>query len=108
MFGKINFRAQGLIFSAFSFRRQLISVILFKTPDETSPSEEAIAASEEKKRAVVIDLISDTDDEEEDSNPKQNASKKSCQGSPKKTQSSTHGDISSTSDSPELMIIDLE
>ncbi|XP_043277598.1 E3 SUMO-protein ligase PIAS4 isoform X2 [Venturia canescens] len=75
--------------------------------DESSPPEEA-PTSEEKKRAVVIDLISDTDDEEEDSNPKQNPNKKSSQSSPKKTQSSTHGDISSTSDSPELMIIDLE
>ncbi|KAG7202859.1 hypothetical protein KM043_010009 [Ampulex compressa] len=63
-------------------------------------------ASKEKKRAVVIDLISDSDEDDEDSTPTQSTKKlASGTSSPKKSQTSS---ISSTSESPELMIIDLE
>ncbi|XP_012235761.1 E3 SUMO-protein ligase PIAS3 isoform X3 [Linepithema humile] len=60
----------------------------------------------EKKRTVVIDLISDSEDDDEDNTPTP-STKKSNSGisSPKKSQTSS---ISSTSESPELMIIDLE
>ncbi|XP_017883490.1 E3 SUMO-protein ligase PIAS1 isoform X3 [Ceratina calcarata] len=69
--------------------------------DESNP-----APPKEKKRAVVIDLISDSDDDEESRTPTQ-STKKPALGtlSPKKAQTSS---ISSTSESPELMIIDLE
>ncbi|XP_018360488.1 PREDICTED: E3 SUMO-protein ligase PIAS2 isoform X1 [Trachymyrmex cornetzi] len=69
--------------------------------DESNPP-----APKEKKRAVVIDLISDSDDDDEDNTPTQ-STKKPASGisSPKKSQTSS---ISSTSESPELMIIDLE
>ncbi|XP_033227124.1 E3 SUMO-protein ligase PIAS3 isoform X2 [Belonocnema kinseyi] len=73
--------------------------------DETNPS---TPTPREKKRAVVIDLISDSDDEEADSNPTQSSNKKILSTSPQKNQSTIHGAISSTSESPELMIIDLE
>ncbi|XP_031831688.1 E3 SUMO-protein ligase Su(var)2-10 isoform X2 [Nomia melanderi] len=69
--------------------------------DESNP-----APPKEKKRAVVIDLISDSDDDDENSTPTQSTKKlASGTSSPKKSQTSS---ISSTSDSPELMIIDLE
>ncbi|CAK9822377.1 E3 SUMO-protein ligase PIAS3 [Anthophora retusa] len=69
--------------------------------DESSP-----APPKEKKRAVIIDLISDSDDDDEHTTPTQ-STKKIAIGtlSPKKSQTSS---ISSTSESPELMIIDLE
>ncbi|CAL7950097.1 unnamed protein product [Xylocopa violacea] len=69
--------------------------------DESNP-----APPKEKKRAVVIDLISDSDDDDEHSAPTQ-STKKLATGtsSPKKSQTSS---ISSTSESPDLMIIDLE
>ncbi|XP_011865800.1 PREDICTED: E3 SUMO-protein ligase PIAS1 isoform X3 [Vollenhovia emeryi] len=63
-------------------------------------------APKEKKRAVIIDLISDSDDDDEDNVPTQSTKKPSSSiSSPKKSQTSS---ISSTSESPELMIIDLE
>ncbi|XP_014487444.1 PREDICTED: E3 SUMO-protein ligase PIAS2 isoform X6 [Dinoponera quadriceps] len=64
-------------------------------------------APKEKKRAVVIDLISDSDDDDEDNTPTQSTKKQNTSSisSPKKSQASS---ISSTSESPELMIIDLE
>ena len=70
--------------------------------DETNPT----PAPKEKKRAVIIDLISDSDDDDEDNTPTQ-STKKPASGisSPKKPQTSS---ISSTSESPEYMIIDLE
>ncbi|XP_066594390.1 E3 SUMO-protein ligase PIAS1 [Prorops nasuta] len=71
--------------------------------DESNPT----PATKEKKRMVVIDLISDSDDDDEDSSPS-HSTKKLASGStssPKKTQPNS---ITSTSDSPELMIIDLE
>ncbi|XP_076289152.1 E3 SUMO-protein ligase Su(var)2-10 isoform X1 [Lasioglossum baleicum] len=69
--------------------------------DESNP-----APPKEKKRAVVIDLISDSDDDDEHSTPTQSTKKLACgTSSPKKSQTSS---ISSTSDSPELMIIDLD
>ncbi|XP_017789792.1 PREDICTED: E3 SUMO-protein ligase PIAS3 [Habropoda laboriosa] len=69
--------------------------------DESNP-----APPKEKKRAVIIDLISDSDDDDENTTPTQ-STKKIATGtpSPKKSQTSS---ISSTSESPELMIIDLE
>ncbi|KAH0954009.1 hypothetical protein HN011_006877 [Eciton burchellii] len=71
--------------------------------DESNPT---TMAPKEKKRAVVIDLISDSDDDDDDNTPTQ-STKKLASGisSPKKSQTSS---ISSTSESPELMIIDLE
>ncbi|XP_050465406.1 E3 SUMO-protein ligase PIAS2 isoform X1 [Cataglyphis hispanica] len=71
--------------------------------DETNPT---TPAPKEKKRAVIIDLISDSDDDDEDNTPTQ-STKKPATGisSPKKPQTSS---ISSTSESPEYMIIDLE
>lgn len=73
----------------------------FNCLDESNPT----PAPKEKKRAVVIDLISDSDDDE-DNTPTQ-STKKPATGisSPKKAQTNS---ISSTSESPELMIIDLE
>ncbi|XP_046752380.1 E3 SUMO-protein ligase PIAS2 isoform X1 [Diprion similis] len=72
--------------------------------ESTNPSP---MSPNEKKRAVVIDLISDSDD---DSNPSQSSNKKLNTGtsSPQKTQPGAHSAISSTRESPELMIIDLE
>ncbi|XP_072767812.1 E3 SUMO-protein ligase PIAS2 isoform X2 [Anoplolepis gracilipes] len=63
-------------------------------------------APKEKKRTVIIDLISDSDEDDEDNTPTQ-STKKPATGisSPKKPQTSS---ISSTSESPEYMIIDLE
>ncbi|XP_070157566.1 E3 SUMO-protein ligase PIAS3 isoform X2 [Polyergus mexicanus] len=71
--------------------------------DETNPT---TPTPKEKKRAVIIDLISDSDDDDEDNTPTQ-STKKLATGisSPKKPQTSS---ISSTSESPEYMIIDLE
>ncbi|KAL6447964.1 hypothetical protein ACFW04_000188 [Cataglyphis niger] len=71
--------------------------------DEANPT---TPAPKEKKRAVIIDLISDSDDDDEDNTPTQ-STKKPATGisSPKKPQTSS---ISSTSESPEYMIIDLE
>lgn len=71
--------------------------------DETNPT---TPTPKEKKRAVIIDLISDSDDDDEDNTPTQ-STKKPATGisSPKKPQTSS---ISSTSESPEYMIIDLE
>lgn len=76
---------------------------LFICLDETNPT---TPAPKEKKRAVIIDLISDSDDDDEDNTPTQ-STKKPATGisSPKKPQTSS---ISSTSESPEYMIIDLE
>ncbi|XP_053984379.1 E3 SUMO-protein ligase PIAS2 isoform X2 [Hylaeus anthracinus] len=69
--------------------------------DESNPT-----PPKEKKRAVVIDLISDSDDDYENTTPTQSTKKlASGTSSPKKSQASS---ISSTSESPELMIIDLE
>ncbi|XP_076637541.1 E3 SUMO-protein ligase Su(var)2-10 isoform X1 [Colletes latitarsis] len=69
--------------------------------DESNP-----APPKEKKRAVVIDLISDSDDDYENTAPTQSTKKLALgTSSPKKSQASS---ISSTSESPELMIIDLE
>jgi hypothetical protein len=62
----------------------------------------------EKKRALVIDLISDSSDEDDDTSITQSSSKKQAISVPSKLQASAHSAISSTSDSPELMIIDLE
>ncbi|XP_012273819.1 E3 SUMO-protein ligase PIAS1 isoform X2 [Orussus abietinus] len=75
--------------------------------DETNPSAPTM---KEKKRAVIIDLISDTDDEDDDSNPSQSSNKKLATGNAatQKSQIGSHNTISSTSESPELMIIDLE
>lgn len=75
---------------------------MFICLDETNPT----PAPKEKKRAVIIDLISDSDDDDEDNTPTQ-STKKPASGisSPKKPQTSS---ISSTSESPEYMIIDLE
>ncbi|XP_043475985.1 E3 SUMO-protein ligase PIAS3 isoform X2 [Leptopilina heterotoma] len=73
--------------------------------DETNPS---TPTPKEKKRAVVIDLISDSEDDESDSHSSVSHKKVALSSSPQKVQSSTHNAISSTSDSPELMIIDLE
>lgn len=73
--------------------------------DETNPS---TPTPKEKKRALVIDLISDSDEEEGDSNPQAPSKKIAPSASPQTIQSSTHFDISSTSESPDLMIIDLE
>ncbi|XP_011142415.1 E3 SUMO-protein ligase PIAS3 isoform X2 [Harpegnathos saltator] len=72
--------------------------------DETNPT---TPAPKEKKRAVVIDLISDSEDDDEDNIPTQSTKKQTTSSisSPKKSQTSS---ISSTSESPELMIIDLE
>ncbi|KYN03782.1 E3 SUMO-protein ligase PIAS3, partial [Cyphomyrmex costatus] len=74
--------------------------------DTVDLDESHTPAPKEKKRAVVIDLISDSDDDDEDNTPTQ-STKKPVSGisSPKKSQTSS---ISSTSESPELMIIDLE
>lgn len=71
--------------------------------DESNPT---TPAPKEKKRAVIIDLISDSEDDDEDNTPTQ-STKKPASGisSPKKPQTSS---ISSTSESPEYMIIDLE
>ncbi|XP_020282300.1 E3 SUMO-protein ligase PIAS3 isoform X2 [Pseudomyrmex gracilis] len=70
--------------------------------DESNPT---TPAPKEKKRAVVIDLISDSDDDE-DNTPTQSTKKPAIGiSSPKKAQTNS---ISSTSESPELMIIDLE
>ncbi|XP_051171232.1 E3 SUMO-protein ligase PIAS1 isoform X2 [Leptopilina boulardi] len=73
--------------------------------DESNPSTQT---PKEKKRAVVIDLISDSDDDESDSHSPVSHKKVAPSSSPQKVQSSIHNAISSTSDSPELMIIDLE
>nr|KAF7427710.1 hypothetical protein H0235_007404 [Vespula pensylvanica] len=71
--------------------------------DESSPT---IPVLKEKKRTVVIDLISDSDEDDEDSVPSQSTKKKTRSSTPpKKSQTSS---ISSTSESPDLMIIDLE
>lgn len=71
--------------------------------DESSP---ATPVQKEKKRTVVIDLISDSDEDDEDSTPTQSTKKQTSSSStPKKSQTSS---ISSTSESPDLMIIDLE
>ncbi|XP_032676487.1 E3 SUMO-protein ligase PIAS3 isoform X2 [Odontomachus brunneus] len=72
--------------------------------DEANPT---TPAPKEKKRAVVIDLISDSEDDDEDTTPTQSTKKQTTSNisSPKKSQTSS---ISSTSESPELMIIDLE
>lgn len=60
-------------------------------------------APKETKRAVIIDLISDSDEDDEDI-PNQNTKKSSSNIlSPKKLQTTS---INSTSESPELMIID--
>ncbi|KAK2584536.1 hypothetical protein KPH14_006905 [Odynerus spinipes] len=71
--------------------------------DESSPTTPVL---KEKKRTVVIDLISDSDEDDEDSTPTQSTKKQNSSSStPKKSQTSS---ISSTSESPDLMIIDLE
>lgn len=57
------------------------------------------------KRALVIDLISDSDDDDEAIT--QSSSKKMALSTPTSTKPQASA-ISSTSDSPELMIIDLE
>ncbi|XP_058802189.1 E3 SUMO-protein ligase PIAS3 isoform X2 [Phymastichus coffea] len=62
------------------------------------------SAPKEKKRALVIDLISDSSDEDIES-PIHSSSKKPALSTSLKPQASA---ISSTSDSPELMIIDLD
>lgn len=68
--------------------------------------ESNLTPPKEKKRAVIIDLISDSDDDDEHTTPTQSTKKiVSGTSSPKKSQTSS---ISSTSESPELMIIDLE
>ncbi|XP_076166312.1 E3 SUMO-protein ligase Su(var)2-10 isoform X1 [Ptiloglossa arizonensis] len=69
--------------------------------DESNP-----APPKEKKRAVVIDLISDSDDDYDNITLTQ-STKKLASGSPSPKKSQTSS-ISSTSESPELMIIDLE
>ncbi|XP_034941887.1 E3 SUMO-protein ligase PIAS2 isoform X2 [Chelonus insularis] len=75
--------------------------------DETNP----VASTPEKKSALVIDLISSDEEEQEEqesSNQYKNSNNKNnTTGSLKKSQSS-HSAISSTSELPELMIIDLE
>ncbi|XP_011496212.1 PREDICTED: E3 SUMO-protein ligase PIAS2 [Ceratosolen solmsi marchali] len=65
-------------------------------------------ALKEKKRALVIDLISDSSDEDDDNSITQSSNKKQAVSMSSKPQASAHSAISSTSDSPELMIIDLE
>lgn len=86
-------------------KKKIIMVIQFLISDEmTNPSP---TSPNEKKRAVIIDLISDSD---EDSNPSQSSNKKPNTGvtTPQKSQTGANSAISSTSESPELMIIDLE
>ncbi|KAG6799678.1 E3 SUMO-protein ligase PIAS3 isoform X1 [Apis laboriosa] len=74
--------------------------------DTVDLDESSLTPQKEKKRAVVIDLISDSDDDDEHTTPTQSTKKiASGTSSPKKSQTSS---ISSTSESPELMIIDLE
>ncbi|XP_012148092.1 E3 SUMO-protein ligase Su(var)2-10 isoform X1 [Megachile rotundata] len=74
--------------------------------DTVDLDENTLTPPKEKKRAVVIDLISDSDDDDEHTTPTQSTKKvASGTSSPKKSQTSS---ISSTSESPELMIIDLE
>ncbi|XP_001607391.2 E3 SUMO-protein ligase PIAS2 isoform X3 [Nasonia vitripennis] len=75
--------------------------------DESSHTNSTPSAPREKKRALVIDLISDSSDDD-DSSITQSSSKKQAISVPSKPQASAHSAISSTSDSPELMIIDLE
>ncbi|XP_034177830.1 E3 SUMO-protein ligase Su(var)2-10 isoform X2 [Osmia lignaria lignaria] len=74
--------------------------------DTVDLDESNLTPPKEKKRAVIIDLISDSDDDDEHATSTQ-STKKIATGtsSPKKSQASS---ISSTSESPELMIIDLE
>ncbi|XP_023318411.1 E3 SUMO-protein ligase PIAS1 isoform X2 [Trichogramma pretiosum] len=69
--------------------------------DESAPS--TPAPNDKKRTAEVIDLISDSSDDEESVITSSN--KKMALSSPSKPQTSA---ISSTSDYPELMIIDLE
>ncbi|XP_060825864.1 E3 SUMO-protein ligase PIAS1 isoform X2 [Bombus pascuorum] len=74
--------------------------------DTVDLDESNLTPPKEKKRAVIIDLISDSDDDDERTTPTQSTKKiASGTSSPKKSQTSS---ISSTSESPELMIIDLE
>ncbi|XP_068981333.1 E3 SUMO-protein ligase PIAS2 isoform X4 [Bombus flavifrons] len=74
--------------------------------DTVDLDESNLTPPKEKKRAVIIDLISDSDDDDERTTPTQSTKKiTSGTSSPKKSQTSS---ISSTSESPELMIIDLE
>ncbi|XP_012261053.1 E3 SUMO-protein ligase PIAS1-like isoform X2 [Athalia rosae] len=72
--------------------------------ESTNPSP---ASPSDKKRAVIIDLISDSDD---DSSPSQSSTKKPSTGvsTPQKSGTEALSPISSASESPELMIIDLE
>ncbi|XP_074115541.1 E3 SUMO-protein ligase Su(var)2-10 [Cotesia typhae] len=73
--------------------------------DTVDLDEGNVASTPEKKSAPVIDLISS--DEDDDDNDYKASSKKGATLLPKKSQSN-HSAISSTSESPELMIIDLE
>ncbi|KAJ8673121.1 hypothetical protein QAD02_004383 [Eretmocerus hayati] len=75
--------------------------------DETKDVPSTPSAPKDKKRALVIDLISSSEDEDE-SSVCQSTTKKQALSTPSKSQASAHSVISSTSDSPELMIIDLE
>ncbi|XP_043508781.1 E3 SUMO-protein ligase PIAS2 isoform X1 [Frieseomelitta varia] len=74
--------------------------------DTVDLDESNLTPPKQKKRAEIIDLISDSDDDDEHTTPTQSIKKMtSGTSSPKKSQTSS---ISSTSESPELMIIDLE
>ena len=70
--------------------------------DETS-NPAATPTPKEKKRPLVVDLCSDSSDDE-DKTPTQSAPKKRANSPLLKSQTSA---ISSTSDSPELLIIDI-
>ncbi|XP_014218502.1 E3 SUMO-protein ligase PIAS2 isoform X2 [Copidosoma floridanum] len=75
--------------------------------DESS-CKSSTPAPKERKRALVIDLISDSEDD--DDVISQSSSKRQALSSPAKSQANNASTsvISSTSDSPECMIIDLD
>lgn len=77
-------------------------------PDENQCTKTSSpSVPKEKKRALLIDLTTDSEDEDETITV--SSSKRQAMGSPVKSQTNVNTSvISSTSDSPECMIIDLE
>lgn len=75
--------------------------------DESNPAPTSVQG--EKRRAEVIDLISDSEEDEPAPSRAVKRGASPVPGKPVKTQpTSTYNVISSTSESPELMIIDLD
>lgn len=91
-----------LISSLFSCLWQYVDSSKFFADESTNS---AAPTTNDKKRALVVDLVSDSEDDS-DTGPTQSC--KRLATSPVKSQSNAQGAISSTSESPELMIIDLD